>query len=452
MESVVIRDGLTYTNGILTEASVLVENGKIAKISKGSIEGDRVIDASGKLVLPGAIDVHAHTHDPGFLYREDFEDASRAALLGGITAYVEMPLVKDIDDGPSFEERKADGARLSYVDFGIHAGFMRAKNYARIGELNKLGLRTFKVFTCRPFQAEDGILIKLLAESESTGSLMLFHSEDEGILSYYSELFAERRDQLCVHEARPAEAEELAISKIGSYSLLTGGHAHIVHLSSALGLEAISRFKGLGADITSETCPHYLIFTRKDAERLGPYAKMAPSLKGQHDVEELWKGLQSGKIEMVTTDHAPGTHEEKDVGYKNPWQAWGGIPGLATMFPLIYTEGFERGRLDVETLVKVTSENAAKRFGMLGKGSISVGNSGDLMIIDRTYERVVDGKELYKVGWSAYDGMKLKGWPQHVLSGGELAVEDWNFVKKGRGKFIELNPPTGKPRVQPQGL
>lgn len=440
MQSIVIKNGLTYTNGILTEADVLIEDEKISKISKGRIEGDRTINAAGKLVLPGAIDAHAHTNDPDFLYREDFEDASRAALRGGITTYVEMPLVKDIDDQMSFDERKNYGSKFSYVDFGIHAGFMRAKNYTKIRELNKLGLRTFKVFTCRPFQADDSIIIKLLAESKSTGSLMLFHAEDEGILSYYSDLFAERRDQVSVHEARPGEAEELAISKIGTYSLLTGGHAHIVHLSSAKGLEAIVRFKGLGVDISSETCPHYLVFSRKDAERLGPYAKMAPSLKSENDIEELWRGLQSGKIEMVTTDHAPGTREEKDVGFSNPWQAWGGIPGLATMFPLLYTYGFEKGRLGIDTLVKVTSENAARRFGMQGKGSISVGNSGDIMVIDRNYEKTVDGKELYKVGWSAYDGMKLKGWPQYVLSNGELAVEDWSFVKKGRGKFIELNP------------
>ncbi len=143
---------------------------------------------------------------------------------------------------------------------------------------------------------------------------------------------------------------------------------------------------------------------------------------------------------MVTTDHAPGTREEKDVGFSDPWKAWGGVPGLATMFPLIYTYGFERGRIGMGEMVKVTSENAARRLGMSGKGSISVGNSGDLMIIDTKHERIVDGKELYKVGWSAYDGMKLKGWPEYVISGGELAVEGWNFVKKGRGKFIELHP------------
>jgi dihydroorotase (multifunctional complex type) len=440
MESTVIKNGLTFTNGILTEANVLVQDGVIAQISRGELKGDRYIDASGKLVLPGAIDAHAHTNDPGYLYREDFEDASRAALLGGITTYVEMPLVKDIDDKQSFDERRVDGENHSYVDFGIHAGFMRSKNYLQIRNLNRLGLRTFKVFTCRPFQADDGIIMKLLAESEATGSLMLFHSEDEGILSFYSDLYATRKDQLCVHEARPAEAEELAVTKIGTYSLLTGGHAHIVHLSSIKGLNAITRFKELGADITSETCPHYLVFSRKDAEKLGPYVKMAPSLKDETDVEGLWSGLESGKIEMVTTDHAPGTHEEKDIGFSDPWKAWGGIPGLATLFPLLYTYGFERKKISLSTLVKVTSENVAKRFGIRGKGSISVGNSADLMVIDPKYERTVDGKELYKVGWSSFDGMKLKGWPEYVISGGELAVEGWSFVKKGRGKFVEMFP------------
>jgi len=441
METIAIKDGLVYTNGILTEASLLIEDGVIVKISKEGVKGDRIIDAGGKLVLPGAIDVHAHINDPDYLYREDFRSASRAALIGGVTTFLEMPLVRDVDDEKSFYERKSQGEKNSYIDFGIHGSFMKSKNYTKIRELNELGLRTFgEIFTCRPFPTDDSVLIKLLHDSKLTGSLMLFHAEDEGILSYYFDLFSDRRDQLCVHEARPPEAEELAVYKIGMYSLITGGYAHIVHLSSARGMRAVNMFKELGVDITSETCPQYLVLSRKDVERLGPYAKMAPSLKDETDIEELWKGLQQGKVEMVSTDHAPGTREEKDIGYSNPWQAWGGVPGLATMFPLLYTYGFEKGRLSIEMLVKVTSENAARRFGIRGKGSISVGSSGDLIIIDRNYERVVKGEELYKVGWSPYDGMKLKGWPQYVLSNGEVAVEDWGFVKRGTGKFIELHP------------
>ena len=440
MESIAIKNGKVYYDGSLVEANVLVEEGKIKTITKADVKADVNVDAEGFLVLPGAIDVHAHISDPGYLYREDFESASKAALIGGMTTFVEMPLVKDIDDEESFRERKEMGERSSYIDFGIHAGFMREKNYTRIEELTKIGLKTFKVFTCRPFRALDEHIIRMLEASRNTGSMLLFHAEDEATLDYLFEKYADRRDQLCVHEARPPEAEALAVEKVAMYTKITGGRAHIVHLSSRLGVEAIIRGKRAGADITSETCPHYLVFTKKDAEKLGPYLKMAPSLKEERDRLALWEALEKGYIEMVTTDHAPGTKEEKNVGYSDPWKAWGGIPGVATMFPVLFTYGYSRGLISLSTLVRVSAANPAKRFGIKGKGSIAVGNDADIIVVDPKKEIKFDGSKVYKVGWSPYDGMVMKGFPAHVIAGGEIAVQDYQFVKKNKGRFVYQQP------------
>ncbi len=440
MSSIAVVNGKVYVNGNLVEANVLVEGEKIKSITKEDVKADLTIDASGSLVLPGAIDVHAHISDPGYLYREDFESASRAALIGGMTTFIEMPLVKDIDDKESFEERRNMGEKNSFIDFGIHAGFMREKNFKRIDELASLGLRTFKVFTCRPFRALDEHIIRMLEASKRTGSMLLFHAEDEGILDFYFEKYAERKDQLCVHDARPAEAEALAVEKVSLYAKLTGGKAHIVHLSSKLGIEAVVKAKRQGVDLTAETCPQYLTFTKKDVERLGPYLKMAPSLKDEKDRLAMWEALEKGYVDMVSTDHAPGTKEEKEIGYMDPWKAWGGIPGVATMFPLVFTNGYLKGMISLQTLVRVVSENPAKRFGLKGKGSLSVGFDADLIVVDPKKEIRFDGSKVYKVGWSPYDGMTLKGFPKYVISRGELAVEDYQFVKKGRGRFIYQNP------------
>ncbi|MDP8023378.1 MAG: dihydroorotase family protein [Conexivisphaerales archaeon] len=440
MGSIAVKGGKVYAEGYLVEANLLVEDGKIKAITKEDVKGDINVKAEGRLVLPGAIDVHAHINDPGYLYREDFESASKAALIGGMTTFVEMPLVKDIDDEASFKERKEMGERASYIDFGIHAGFMREKNYNRIEELSKMGLKTFKVFTCRPFRAPDEQIIRMLEASRKTGSMLLFHAEDEAILDYYFEKYSDRRDQLCVHDARPAEAEALAIEKVATYAKLTGGKAHIVHLSSKLGVEAIISAKKSGADISSETCPHYLVFTKKDAEKLGPYLKMAPSLKEEKDRLALWEALEKGYVEIVTTDHAPGTKEEKNVGYSDPWKAWGGVPGVATMFPVLFTYGYIKGLISLSSLVKAVSVNPARRFGIAGKGFIAVGNDADIIIVDPNKEIKFDGSKVYKVGWSPYDGMSMRGFPEHVIAGGEIAVQDYQFVGKTTGKFIYQKP------------
>ncbi len=440
MKEIAVVNGKVYVSGGLVEANILISDGKIASITRGEVKADQRIDAQGGIVLPGVIDVHAHINDPGYLYREDFEDASRAALIGGMTAFVEMPLVKDIDDEASFKERKEMGERSSYIDFGIHAGFMREKNYARIEELAAMGLRTFKVFTCRPFRALDEHIIRMMESAKRSASMLLFHAEDEGILDYYFERLRDRKDPLCVHEARPPEAEELAIDKVSIYAKLTGAKIHIVHLSSRLGVRAVLKAKRMGVDITSETCPHYLVFTRKDVERLGPYLKMAPSLKDEADRLALWEALEKGYVEMVSTDHAPGTKEEKNVGYSDPWSAWGGVPGVATMLPIVFTYGFMRGMISLESMVRALSENPARRFGMKNKGRLSPGYDADLVVIDPNREVRFDGSKVYKVGWSPYDGMLLRGFPRFVIAGGELAVDDYQFVKKGRGKFIYLEP------------
>lgn len=252
-------------------------------------------------------------------------------------------------------------------------------------------------------------------------------------------MFSRSKEQTAVHMARPPEAEELAIYRIGIYAAFTKGKVHIAHLSSANGLNALRISKRSGIGVTAETAPHYLTFTRKDVERWGPYLKLAPSLKFEADREALWIGLRDGSIDMVATDHAPCPKEEKDVGFEDPWKAWGGIPGLATMVPLLFTYGVLDGRITPAKFLDIISGNAARRFGLSRKGAIATGHDADLVLIDPKNERVVKG-DLYRSGWTPYEGMKLKGWPVKVFLRGTLAMESKEvFLKPGAGKFVKMS-------------
>ncbi len=420
------------------EASIGVEDGKISTISKIEPKGAHIVDGEGRLMIPGAIDPHAHMWDPEFHYREDFKSGSASALLGGITTVIDMPLVHDVDDRKKVLERIRMGEESSRVDFSLHAGFMRDENFANIPEILKLGVRSFKVFTCMPYEASGEAILRMMGFS-SIGAIFTFHAEDGPLLSYLHEMLSRSKEQVAVHEARPPEAEELAIYRVGIYASFTNGRVHVAHLSSAKGLGALKTLKRIGVDISAETAPHYLIFTRKDVEKWGPYLKLAPSLKFEADREALWTGLYDGSIDMIATDHAPCPKEEKDVRYDDPWKAWGGIPGLATMVPLLFTYGVLGGRISPARFLDIVSRNAARRFGLPGKGTIATGYDADLALIDPRNERAVKG-DLYRSGWTPYQGMKLKGWPVKVFLRGTLAMDSGEvLLKPGAGKFVKMS-------------
>ncbi len=424
----------------LIDADVGIDDGRISCICKGASTPfhERRIEGEGLLAVPGGIDPHAHMYDPRFKYREDYGSGSRSAILGGITTVIDMPLVVDVDDRRKVEGRIAEGERNSLIDFSLHAGFIRAVNSGMMGEVCEVGVCSFKVFLCPPYEIEEEVLPSVFERAKALGGILVFHAEDGGIVKHLTEKFSTRRDPLAVHEARPPESEVAAIYRLGFYARNYGTMIHIAHQSSRMGVEGVMRLRDMGVDVSVETCPQYLVFTRKDVERLGTYLKMAPSLKGDEDREYLWRALEEGVIDMVATDHAPGTREEKET---EVWSAWGGVPGVATMLPLLYTYGVKRGLLSLERFMAVTSTNAARRFGLEGKGTLAPGYDADITLLDVKHERVVDGSELYKVGWSPYDGMALLGWPKFVISRGEILARDGEvLVKGGRGRFLSVRP------------
>jgi len=440
-----VKGGLIATSAGLLRACIAVKNGLIVSICKEPVapKADKVLDVSGKIVIPGAIDAHAHIHDRRFTHHEDFTTGSAAAAAGGVTTFIDMPLTSPVDSSETVLEKIESGERLSHVDFSLHAGMMNEKNVEKIPEIAAAGVRSFKVFTCAPYMVSDETLLTILEKAKACSSVVNVHAENDGVVSYMSRLMRDsgRMDPLAHHEARPGIAEWEAINRVMLLAKLLDGRAHVSHVSTQQGLKSIHEAKSEGVRVTFETCPHYLFFTKRDVERLGPYLKMNPPLRSDADVTAMWRGLREGVVDIVTSEHAPGTNEEKEVGRSNIWKAWGGVPSIETMLPVLLSEGVNKHRITLPDLCRVLCENPARLFGLCRrKGVIAPGFHADLTVIDLRFRRKVSADKLHsKVKQTPYEGRTFKGWPIKTILRGEIVYDDEVVVgKPGYGKFIPM--------------
>ncbi len=431
--------------GRLARANILVEDGKIRSVSTGKPSRPETrIDVKGKLVLPGLVDGHAHLYDPAYSNREDFTRGTSAAAAGGITTVVEMVLSTPVDTLDRVRTKIKEGERGSLIDFSLHAGMMNLNNIANIAAIANIGVRSFKTFTCKPYYVDDHTLMSLMRETAMSNSILNVHAEDEETADEnFRKLVAEgRRDSTAHLEWKPNVAEEVAVRKVVGFARGIGARVHISHMSTAEGAMIVRKAKRQRVRVTTETCPHYLTFTRENMEKQGPYLKMNPSLKGARDVQGLWRGLRDGTVDIVTSEHAPGTRAEKEVGWTDIWKAWGGIPAIETMLPVLLSEGVNKRRLSLATLQRVCCENPAKIFGMYPKkGAIQKGADADLVVVDLKMKRKVRAEDLhYKVGWTPYEGWILKGWPTMTIRRGETLFEDKQMLgKPGNAKFLPMS-------------
>ncbi|MEM2896969.1 MAG: dihydroorotase family protein [Candidatus Bathyarchaeia archaeon] len=443
MKVKVLKNCKIVTTKAILEGEILIEDGKISKIRKSlsSFNADETIDVKGNIVLPGPIDAHAHLYDPAYLYREDFQTGTISAAFGGITTVVEMVLQTPVDSPGLIKEKIEIGEKNSLIDFSLHAGMMNEKNLENMDDISRLGVRSFKTFMCKPYYVTDETLFKLLLKASNINALINVHAEDESTVESNTLRILEegRKDPLAHNESRPNKAEEIAIQRAIGLARKAQARLHISHMSTSEGAKLVKEAKRKGIKITAETCPHYLVFTKKDVVKKGPYLKMNPPLRSNKDNEALWKGLKNGYVDIVTSEHAPGTKEEKEKGWGNIWDAWGGIPGIETMLPILMSEGVNKGRLSFFELYRVLCLNPAKIFGLYPiKGSLSEGCDADIVVIDRKLKKKIRGENLhYKVGWSPYEGMVLKGWPVVTIVRGEVLVKDNELLQKpGYGKFV----------------
>jgi allantoinase len=442
--SLVIRNGRLVLEEKIAQADVLVEDGKITKIAKNiTTTTDEAIDAQGRFVLPGVVDAHAHIGDPNFTHREDFTTGTQAAAAGGVTTIVDMVLKTPVDTPQAVKEKIERGARLGIVDFSLHAGMMSSSNLANVETLTQLGICSFKAFMCAPYLIDKAALEALMKQTAQFHAITNVHAEDEELIQQLTAELkrANRMDPIAHNESRPKVVEEKAVTDAIGIARAARSKLHISHMSTSEGVRLVAAGKKAKVKITAETCPHYLSLTKADVLKLGPYLKMNPPLKSEADVLALWRGLADGTVDMITSEHAPGQADEKEIGWENIWDAWGGIPSIETMLPIVLSEGVNKDRISLSKAAEVLSKNPAKRFGLYPKkGHIAVGADGDLVIIDLSMEKKVKASELhYKVGWTPYEGWILKGWPTATVVRGQIvAKESQILAKEGSAQFVPM--------------
>ncbi len=416
--SLLVKNGKVFTQGKLVETDVLCENGAITKISKG-LTGDNVIDASGKLVLPGVIDPHVHFRVPGGEHKEDWEHASKAAAKGGVTTVLDMP-----NNSPSITTQKLLNKKRkivkgkSLVNYGFHFG-ATATNAEEIMDVS--GIASVKVFmgasTGDLLVSDPGEIYRVFHAAKIAGHLVTVHAENDSLINK----FTIDAKQAC--EADPivhtrvrrniVAAEEASLAAIISKEV--GNRLHICHISTRQELDII---RMSGGRISAEAMTHHLFLEDKDMFKLGNFGKMNPPLRSADDKNALWENKEL--IACWATDHAPHTKKEKQQGY---WQAPSGVPGVETLLPL-HLNAVNRGMQSLEEMVARTSTNAAHIFGLENRGEIKEGFVADLVVVDMNEKYEIKNEEIVsKCGWTPYNGWQVQGRPTQTIVNGEVAFD-----------------------------
>ncbi|HXD80448.1 MAG TPA: allantoinase AllB [Candidatus Acidoferrum sp.] len=434
MSDLVIRGGTVVTSSSVGLVDVAVTDGRITAVGSNlSDDGKEQIDATGLHVFPGGIDSHVHFNEPGRTEWETIANGSSALAAGGYTSFVDMPLnnLPVTIDGAAFDLKLEAAKRSSIVDFGFWGGLVPG-NQDRLAELVNRGVIGFKAFMCPSgideFPACDEKTLregmKRIAELDS---ILLVHAEDPSKLSDPKGTTA--RDFL---ESRPWEAELAAVHNAIAWAREAGCRLHIVHVSWAPSAALIHVARNGGADVSGETCPHYLLYSEDDLERLGGLGKCAPPFRSAGTLEALWTSLSDGWLQMVVSDHSPCTLELKQG--ENFLRIWGGISGCQSTRQLLLGQD----RLDLHVIAALTSTNVAARFGLKDKGDIAPGFDADLWLVDLSDEGVIERDDLlYRNRFSAHEGQRIRGRTARTLVRGRTVFDEGEAVTRPTGRLFK---------------
>ncbi|PWR04255.1 allantoinase [Meridianimarinicoccus roseus] len=405
-------------------------------------EAREVVDVSGLHLIPGAIDMHVHFREPGYTHKEDWGTGSQAAAMGGVTTVFEMPNT----DPPTrsvreFRDKQAR-ARKSCVDFGIY-GLLAEDNIAEIPGLIEVGANAFKCFMGNTFgnlpSPSTGAMLEGFEIIAPSGLRISLHAETASIMAWRQARLAAAGLNAPLHHigARPEIVAIEAVSRAAVLAEWTGARVHVLHISSAGELRPLAEAKARGVDMTGETCPCYLFLDSGDYDRLGSVIRVNPPVREPRDSAAIWDALQTGVVDMIATDHAPHTPEEK----RNPviWDADCGFPGVETQMPLMLTE-VAAGRMTLEHYVRISSANPARAFGMWPhKGRLSVGAHADIAVLDMDRQEVIAADRLHSRGKvTPFEGRTTIGAPVHTLVRGRFVQRNRTLVPDiaGHGRQV----------------
>jgi dihydroorotase len=415
----VLSHGTLVNHEGIGEGDIGISEGRIAEIGRiAAGQGARAIDCRGLHILPGVIDTHVHFREPGAEHKEDLHSGSRAAVMGGVTAVFEMPNTQPVTtSAEALGDKLLRAENRMYCDYAFYIGATR-ENAKALGTLEKLpGCCGVKVFmgssTGDLLLDREEDLERVLASITRRAS---FHSEDEARLSQ-RKAFQVENDPASHPHWRDAEAACLATKRLLRSAKMAGKRVHVLHLSTAEEIPLLSA----GRDIASvEVTPHHLTLSAPDAyAKLGTRAQMNPPIRDARHRDALWRALTDGIVDVIGSDHAPHTLDEKSRPYPH---SPSGMPGVQTLVPVML-DHVSNGRLGIERFVDLTSHGPARLFQIAGKGRIALGFDADFTIVDlKTKRTITDAWIESRCCWTPYDGMEVQGWPAGTVIRGNVVM------------------------------
>lgn len=452
----IIRGGQIVSPDRIVSASVAIAGQHIVAVGHDDVmpSAEREMRADGLYLLPGAIDSHVHFRDPGYPHKETWQSGSAAAACGGVTTVFDMPNTNPPTGTREALAMKLKAAERSYCDFGIHA-LLGDDTVAVLEDLLEGGATSFKAFVGNTFgnlpAPTDGALLEGFEKLAPLGIRTVVHAENSSIMARRQKVLQEagRIDAQAHLDARPAVAEIEAIGRVITLAEWTGARVHIAHHSAADSLYLLRAAKARGVDLTAETCPQYLLLNTDDILRLGGILRVNPPVREPRHNQPLWDALMDGTIDMIATDHAPHTPEEKTR--ESIWNCDCGFPGVETQMPLMLTQ-VNRQRATLMDYVKWSAVAPAKAWGLYGtKGVIAAGAHADMAFVDMAQTGTLSQGRLQTLSKiSPWHGRAVQGYPVHTLLRGRFVMQHGKLVQDSVGwgrsvKHIQAMP-TPRPK------
>jgi dihydropyrimidinase len=452
MMELVIKNGTLVDEQGGFQGSIGISRGKIAAIHSSGVglDAEQVIDATGRLVLPGVLDVHVHMELPvtGMVSSDDFASGTVAAACGGVTTIIDFATqAKGESLLKAVEARRALAEPKTAVDFSLHCAITdwTDRTKREMGKVVRAGVTSFKLFMAykdRGWMADDGMLYECFGEAARHDAVVGVHAENPFIIDRFTAaaLASGKRGARLHGLSRPNFSESEAVQRAIYLASLSDARVYIFHMTTQEACAIVEEWQLQGYPVAAETCPQFLVLSNQLFRRKnGHLFATCPPLRTEDDALYLWEALDCGSIQVVATDHCTFTRKQKAKWRGDFRKIPCGLPGVETLLPIMFTYGYDAGRISLETLVQVLSANPARIFGLYPrKGAIKVGSDADLVVIDPEREVRVSPKVLHmNCDFSPYQGFMLKGFPSLTLLRGKVIQRDGNFIgTKGDGLFL----------------
>ncbi|MBN2656545.1 MAG: dihydropyrimidinase [Spirochaetales bacterium] len=443
----VVKNGTIVTAMTSYKADIGIIDGKISAIGRG-LAGKEVLDATDRLVTPGAIDTHVHLEMPigNFVSSDDFYEGTKAAAFGGTTSIIDfVESRKEQSFLDALEERKSKAAGKAVIDYGFHMtiGPDDIRKLDQVQAAYEAGCRSFKIYMAYGLRLTDGEILKAFEAIGETGALPVVHAENWDVITTLIEKnISEGNTGPEWHtRSRPSLMEAEAVGRVIDLAAYAGVPVHIFHISCPEAAERVRQARIQGHYVSGETCPQYLCLTDEvfEAEGIeGALPICSPPIRSIIDQLGLWEHLSGDSFHTISSDHCPFTKEEKASGLSAFNRVPGGVPSIEMRFPAIFSRGVREGFITENQWVDLCCTMPARLFGLENKGDIQVGKDADLVIFDPGKEVVLSEETLHETaGWTPYKNMTMTGWPETTISRGQIIIGNGECTaEKGRGKYL----------------